>query len=46
MIVTENGWSDKGELNDDGRIAYFHDHSEQILNAILNDNCNVKGYSG
>lgn len=23
LIVTENGWSDDGELNDEGRIEYY-----------------------
>lgn len=46
VILLENGWSDKGEMKDDGRIAYFHDHLEQVLDAILNDGCNIKGYSG
>lgn len=46
VIITENGWSDRGGLEDDGRIAYFRDHLEQVLNAVLNENCDVKGYSG
>ncbi|XP_055325700.1 myrosinase 1-like [Sitodiplosis mosellana] len=45
VIITENGWSDKGELEDDGRIAYFHDHLQQVSNAISNDGCNVKAYT-
>lgn len=46
VILLENGWSDKGEMKDDGRISYFHDHLERVLDAILNDGCNIKGYSG
>lgn len=46
MIITENGWSDNGELEDAGRIAYFRDHLEHVLSAVLNDNCNVKAYTG
>lgn len=45
-MVTENGWVDKGEMEDDGRIEYFHDHLHEVQNAILNDGCNVKGYIG
>lgn len=45
-MVTENGWVDKGEMEDDGRIEYFHDHLKEVQNAILNDGCNVKGYIG
>lgn len=46
VMIIENGWSDNGELNDDGRIKYLHDHLEQILDAVLNDGCNLQGYSG
>lgn len=46
VIITENGWSDKGELIDDGRIEYLHDHLEQILDVILNGESNLKGYTG
>nr|QZZ63296.1 myrosinase 4 [Contarinia nasturtii] len=45
VIMTENGWPDDGQLEDDGRIAYFHDHLEKVLDAIQNDDCNVKGYT-
>lgn len=45
VILLENGWSDKGEIEDDGRITYFQDHLNEVLNALHNDNCNVKGYS-
>lgn len=46
MIITENGWSDNGEINDTARITYFREHLKQLLDALLNDECNVKGYSG
>lgn len=46
VLVTENGWVDNGEMEDDGRIEYFHDHLHEIQNAILNDGCNIKGYIG
>lgn len=44
VLITENGWVDDGEMEDDGRIEYIHDHLHEIQNAILNDGCNVKGY--
>lgn len=44
-MVTENGWSDEGELNDTGRIEYLHDHLEQILDVVLNDECDLKAYT-
>lgn len=46
VIITENGWSDKGELKDNGRIKYLYDHLQAILKAIMEDKCNVKGYIG
>ncbi|XP_055842497.1 myrosinase 1-like [Episyrphus balteatus] len=42
--ITENGWVDSGELNDDNRIRYFKSHIQAVLNAI-NDGCNVTSYS-
>lgn len=46
VFITENGWSDKGELEDLGRIKYLHDHLESILEAVVNDETNLKGYTG
>lgn len=45
VIITENGWSDTGELEDNGRIEYYHNHLQQVQDAILNDGCNVKGFT-
>ncbi|XP_055305125.1 myrosinase 1-like [Sitodiplosis mosellana] len=45
VFITENGWSDHGELDDDDRIAYLHDHLEQILDVVLSDESNLKGYT-
>lgn len=45
VIVTETGWSDEGELNDKGRIEYLHDHLEQVLDVVLNDECDLKAYT-
>ncbi|XP_055842672.1 myrosinase 1-like [Episyrphus balteatus] len=42
--ITENGWSDSGELNDDKRLKYYKSHIQAVLNAI-NDGCNVTSYS-
>lgn len=44
VIITENGWSDDGELEDDGRIKYIGDHLKAIRDAIK-DGCNVIGYT-
>lgn len=46
VFITENGWSDKGEMEDYGRIKYLHDHLESILEAVVNDEVNLKGYTG
>ena len=45
MIITENGWSDDGELEDHGRIDYYKTHLTEILKAIVEDECNVKGFT-
>ncbi|XP_055912876.1 myrosinase 1-like [Eupeodes corollae] len=42
--ITENGWSDGGELNDDNSVRYYKSHVQAVLNAI-NDGCNVSSYS-
>lgn len=44
VIVTENGFSDSGELDDDDRIRYFYGYLTELLKAIHEDKCNVKGY--
>lgn len=44
VFITENGWSDRGELEDDGRIEYLHDHLKEIQNVVINKECNLKGY--
>lgn len=42
--ITENGWSDDGELNDAARIAYLEGHFEAIYRAIQ-DGCNVTAHA-
>lgn len=46
VYILENGWADGGEMEDNGRIEYFHDHLQQVQDVIHNDGCNVKGYTG
>lgn len=46
VFITENGWSDRGELVDDDRIEYLHDHLKQIQEVVLNKECKLKGYAG
>lgn len=45
VIVTENGWSDEGELDDFDRIEYLRKHLEQLQTVVLNNECNLKGYT-
>lgn len=45
MIITENGWSDAGELNDNGRIEYLRTHLRAVLDARHLDGCAVTGYT-
>lgn len=45
VIITENGWSDDGELEDVGRIEYLRVHLQAVLDAILRDRCNVVGHT-
>ncbi|KAL5277652.1 LCT.2 family protein [Megaselia abdita] len=44
VIVTENGWSDDGDLHDNDRVEYIRSHVQAVLNAI-EDGCNVTGYT-
>lgn len=45
VLITENGWSDSGELNDDDRIEYFKSHLIAVVTAINVERCNVIGYT-
>lgn len=44
VIITENGWSDDGQLDDDGRIEYLKSHLAAVSRAI-DDGCNVLGHT-
>lgn len=46
VIITENGCGDNGELNDENRIDYMRTHLQEVLKAVLDDDCNVVGYTG
>uniref|UniRef100_A0A8D8QLH8 Myrosinase 1 n=1 Tax=Cacopsylla melanoneura TaxID=428564 RepID=A0A8D8QLH8_9HEMI len=43
--VTENGYSDDGQLEDDGRIDYYTKYLASLHKALVNDKCNVVGYT-
>ncbi|CAH1647058.1 unnamed protein product [Spodoptera littoralis] len=44
IIITENGMSDKGQTEDYERVSYFNEYLNQVLLAMYEDGCNVKGY--
>ncbi|XP_046598494.1 myrosinase 1-like isoform X1 [Neodiprion lecontei] len=43
--ITENGYSDKGELEDYDRISYFYDYLRELLIALKRDGCDIRGYA-
>ncbi|KAF2881313.1 hypothetical protein ILUMI_24860, partial [Ignelater luminosus] len=45
IYITENGYSDHGELNDLDRIDYYQQYLDCLLDAILEDEINVRGYT-
>lgn len=44
IIITENGYADRGELDDQARINYFGSYLAEMLKAINIDGVNVLGY--
>lgn len=44
IMITENGWSDDGQLEDDDRVEYLKDHLSAIVEAI-NEGCKVSAYT-
>lgn len=46
VFITENGWSDDGQLMDIDRVEYYRLHLEEILAAVLNNESNLKAYTG
>ncbi|CAD7089708.1 unnamed protein product [Hermetia illucens] len=45
VIITENGWSDDGRLNDQGRVDSLKEHLRYVSQAIKKHGCNVIAYS-
>ncbi|CAH1285018.1 unnamed protein product [Diabrotica balteata] len=45
VFITENGFSDDGEIEDNGRIEYLQGYLTNILQAIHEDKVDVKGYA-
>lgn len=44
VLITENGWSDAGTKDDDGRIQYLNEHLVEVAKAI-DDGCQVIGHT-
>ncbi|XP_058815937.1 myrosinase 1-like [Topomyia yanbarensis] len=44
VLITENGYSDDGQLDDHDRIEYYRSHLVQLLYA-MEDKCNVVGFT-
>ncbi|KAK3910651.1 Myrosinase 1 [Frankliniella fusca] len=44
VYVTENGFADHGHVHDVGRISYATSYLEQLLKAIYEDGCDVRGH--
>ncbi|RZC40245.1 Glyco hydro 1 domain containing protein, partial [Asbolus verrucosus] len=45
IFITENGFSDRGGLDDDRRINYLREYLSYLLDAILDDGVNVTHYT-
>ncbi|XP_064612088.1 cytosolic beta-glucosidase-like [Liolophura sinensis] len=46
VYITENGVDDPtGELDDQFRVGYIRNYTNEVLKAIRLDSCNVKGYT-
>jgi beta-glucosidase/6-phospho-beta-glucosidase/beta-galactosidase len=44
VMITENGFTDNGEINDVGRVRYLKEHLAAVLRA-KKENCNIVGYT-
>lgn len=45
IYVLENGMSDRFGVNDHKRVSYLYSYLKEMLAAIYEDGCNVKGYA-
>lgn len=46
VFITENGWSDEGQLDDSDRVEYLRSHLQELAKVLANNECNVTGYAG
>ncbi|XP_058443900.1 myrosinase 1-like isoform X2 [Malaya genurostris] len=45
VIITENGYSDDGQLDDHDRVEFYRSHLKQVLNALEEDGCLVTAFT-
>ncbi|XP_001650404.2 myrosinase 1 [Aedes aegypti] len=45
LLITENGYSDDGQLDDHDRVDYYKSHLNALLSSILEDKCNIFGFT-
>jgi len=45
VLITENGFPDRGELNDRNRVDFHIKYLCELLKAMKDDGCNVIGYT-
>uniref|UniRef100_A0A182W4F7 Beta-glucosidase n=1 Tax=Anopheles minimus TaxID=112268 RepID=A0A182W4F7_9DIPT len=45
VLITENGYSDDGQVDDKERIDYYTQHLNALLAAVLEDGCHVAGFT-
>ncbi|XP_021923692.1 myrosinase 1-like [Zootermopsis nevadensis] len=45
VLIAENGFSDRGDLNDTDRISYFVNYLRELLKALNQDGCDIFGYT-
>ncbi|XP_067010249.2 myrosinase 1 [Anabrus simplex] len=45
IVITENGYSDHGTLEDTERISYYKSHMTEVLKAMNEDGAHVIGYT-
>lgn len=45
IIITENGYSDRGGTDDTERTNYYQQYLTAVLDSLLEDDVNITGYT-
>lgn len=45
IYITENGYSDDGDLEDPKRVDFYYSYMKEIMKAINKDKCNVQAFT-